>query len=112
MNLTHTWTRGLVAGAAVTVALLAMAGCCKDKKDEEADIPPLEPIVVAQENPVPTAAPDPEWKMKCPEADRPESGTITVTRTLNIYKSPAATSERLSSISPSTWANLLGASGT
>jgi hypothetical protein len=116
MSLNHIWTRRLLVGSAVTVTLLAVAGCCKDNKEEPTTdpIPPAETTAPAEAD---AAAPvlanaDPEWKIKCPAAERPESGTVTALRNLQIYKEPNLESNKESTIIPGTWVNLLGAKGT
>jgi hypothetical protein len=116
MSLTHTWTRRLLVGSAVTVTFLAVAGCCKDNKEEPTTdpTPPAETTATAEAD---AAAPvlanaDPEWKTKCPAAERPESGTVTALRNLQIYKEPNLESNKESTIIPGTWVNLLGAKGT
>ena len=111
-------TSKLLIGTMVAFSSIAIAACCKSGTDD--DIEPItsaEPIttpepVVSAEPPPTLETPDPEWKKKCPDADRPETGTVTALRTLQIYKTPDNTSEKLESISRGTWVNLLGAKGT
>ncbi|PKN47057.1 MAG: hypothetical protein CVU63_06835 [Deltaproteobacteria bacterium HGW-Deltaproteobacteria-20] len=116
MSLNHIWTRRLLVGSAVAVSLLAVAACCKDNKEEPTTdpIPPAEttaPVEADAAAPV-LANADPEWKTKCPAAERPESGTVTALRNLQIYKEPNLESNKESTIIPGTWVNLLGAKGT
>ncbi len=118
MNRTRTWARNLLVGTTITVSSLALSACCKGKTEEA----PVEPIPSAAqtaiqptENERPSVAlnaDDPEWKKKCPDAERSESGTVTVKKTIQIYKEPDTTSEKVHKIGPGTWLNLLGAKGT
>jgi hypothetical protein len=115
MSLTHIWTRRLLVGSAVTVTLLAVAACCKDNKEEPTTdpTPTAETTAAAEADAAPVlAAADPDWKTKCPAAERPESGTVTALRNLQVYKEPNLESNKESSIIPGTWVNLLGAKGT
>ncbi|MCL2822453.1 MAG: hypothetical protein FWD57_00505 [Polyangiaceae bacterium] len=107
----RTITLGLFAGTA-TFALLAFSGCCKDKSDDEAPITVPTPVQTIVPEAPPPPPPDPEWKTKCPQAERQETGTVTVSRQLNVYSGPASSSERKATIVPGTWVNLLGAAGT
>lgn len=114
MRRTRTWTRNLLIGAFVTVTSLAISACCKDDKTETTtEAPPTaEPVASPAEQPAEPIANDPEWKTKCPDAERPESGTVTALRSLQVYKEPKTESDKISTIIPGTWVNLLGAKGT
>ena len=115
MSRTRTWTRKLLLGTTVAVTSLALSACCKDSKEEATTeaTPEPEPAETAEpEEPEELKTTDPEWKTKCPDAERPESGTVTAKINLQIYKEPKTDSEKLSSISSGTWVNLLGAKGT
>lgn len=97
----------LMAATAV-VAMLAVAGCCKGKTETtetavEAGTESTETIPV----PDPTEV-APDWKTKCPDADRPASGTVTALKSLDIHEKPDETSKNIGGISPGTWVNLLG----
>ena len=113
MTLPQTWMRRMV-GSVAALTLLAMAGCCKDKTEEPTvdPTPTVETTAPTETNEAPAPSNDPEWKTKCPQAERPESGTVTVLRSLHIYKEPNTDSNRESTITPGTWVNLLGAKGT
>jgi len=93
---------------------LAFAACCKDKPEETTEPTPTAEATTAAapEAAAPLETNDPEWKTKCPDADRPEGGTVTTLRNLQIFEKPDSTSKKLSNIIPGTWVNLLGAKGT
>jgi hypothetical protein len=115
MSRTQTWTRKLLIGSTITVTLLAVAACCKDNKEETPteESPVAEPTATEEAEKAPElGTTDPEWKTKCPDAERPESGTVTALRSLQIYKEPKTDSNKESTIGPGTWVNLLGAKGT
>lgn len=105
----------LLLGATVLVSAVAIAACCKSGKDSGETTPTAEPTASAaptETAATPPEAVDPEWKQKCPDAERPEGGTVTALKQLQIYEKPDSTSKKLSDIVPGTWVNLLGAKGT
>lgn len=115
MSRTQTWTRKLLIGSTITVTMFAVASCCKDNKEETPveETPVAEPTATEEPEKAPElGTTDPEWKTKCPDAERPESGTVTALRSLQIYKEPNTDSNKESTIGPGTWVNLLGAKGT
>jgi len=114
MNCTLHGTR-LLLGATALFSAVAIAACCKSDKDSGGETPTAEPTATTA--PTDTAATppeslDPEWKQKCPGAERPEGGTVTALKQLQIFEQPDSTSKKLSDIVPGTWVNLLGAKGT
>lgn len=115
MRRTRTWTRNLLIGTTIAVTSLALSACCKDNKEEAPTeaTPTAEATATAEpDKPAELNTNDPSWKTKCPEAERPESGTVTALRTLQIYKEAKLDSDKISTIGPGTWVNLLGAKGT
>lgn len=113
MRRTRTWTRNLLIGSTIAVTSLALSACCKDNKEETPTEAPVAEATATDEPDEPAEVnTDPEWKTKCPEAERPESGTVTALRTLQIYKEAKLESDKISTIGPGTWVNLLGAKGT
>jgi len=101
--------------SSIAILSLSLFGCCKgDKKEEAKPTPVTSATAVAASSataaPVETAA-TPNWKTKCPDADRPMGGTVTTLRVLKITEKPDSTSKKLSTINPGTWVNLLGAKG-
>jgi hypothetical protein len=115
MRLTRAWRTKVLLGTAVGFSVVAVVACCKKKEEEETPVPiaASTPSVAAtpEAPPPPPEAPKAGWQQKCPEAERPESGTVTALKVLQIYKAPDSTSERLSTIGPGTWVDLLGAKG-
>ncbi len=105
----------LLLGTMVLFGTVAFAACCKSGGDSGGETPTAEPSATAaptETAATPPEAVDPEWKKKCPDADRPEGGTVTALKQLQIFEKPDATSKKLSDIVPGTWVNLLGAKGT
>jgi hypothetical protein len=116
--MTRTRATKLLLGTTVALSAFTIAACCKSKDDEDiAPIASVEPVVTPEEpasaEPPPVLeTPDPDWKTKCPDAERPETGTVTALKTLHIYEKPDVTSKKLEQINRGTWVNLLGAKGT
>lgn len=105
----------LVLGATALISAVAIAACCKSGKDSGGETPTAEPTSTTAPTDTaatPPEAVDPEWKQKCPDAERPEGGTVTALKQLQIFEKPDSTSKKLSDIVPGTWVNLLGAKGT
>jgi hypothetical protein len=101
-------TTNLLLTATVALTVFAVASCC-NKKVEEATADDAAAAPTVEESPaeVPTEI-NPMWKTKCPEADRPLAGTVTATKNLTVYNAPKDGSDRIGSIGPGTWVNLLG----
>lgn len=97
----------LMAATAV-VAMLAVAGCCKGKTETTED---EAGAAATSTEAIPTPPPEevaPDWKTKCPDADRPASGTVTALKNLDIHEKPDESSKNIGGIIPGTWVNLLG----
>jgi len=94
--------------ATAVLTMLAVAGCCKGKTEtteEDAG------GTAATAEPIPEPAPEeiaPDWKTKCPDAERPASGTVTALKNLDIHEKPEEASKNIGGITPGTWVNLLG----
>lgn len=113
MTRTPSKTTSLLLCATALGTAVALAACCKSKTEEEAAPTAPEPSAAAPAaEPAAAEATGPEWKQKCPDAERQESGTVTVVGTQQIYKQPDTNSEKLSTIATGTWVNLLGAKST
>lgn len=95
-------------GVTVAVAVVAVAACC-GKKTETTEAP--EAAAAPTDTAAPTETPEPispDWKTKCPQADRPLGGTVTARIELTVHKEPAEGSEHIGGFGPGTWVNLLG----
>ena len=101
-------TTSLLFSVTVAVAVVAIGACC-GKKTETADT--TDAAAAASDTAAPTEAPaeiNPDWKTKCPAADRPLGGTVTARIELIVHKEPAEGSEHIGGFGPGTWVNLLG----
>jgi uncharacterized protein YgiM (DUF1202 family) len=105
----------LLIGSVMGMSALTVAACCNKKTDSDADAAASASAVASAEA-APSAsaavADGPVWKQKCPDAERPESGTVTALKMLQIYKGPDTNSDKLTTINSGTWVDLLGAKGT
>lgn len=95
--------------ATVVVAMFAVVACCKKKEEDAAAETPEAGIENTESIPVPDPSEvAPDWKTKCPDAERPASGTRTATRNLDIREKPDDTAKTIGGISSTTKFNLLG----
>lgn len=96
----------LILTATVALTMLAALSC---KKKEEAEAAPeATASATITDTPAEPEAINPDWKTKCPDADRPLSGTVTALKNLTVRKAPQDGAETVGSIGPGTWVNLLG----
>ena len=95
--------------ATVVVAMFAVVACCKKKEEDATAETPEAGIENTESIPVPDPAEvAPDWKTKCPDAERPASGTVTALKNLDIREKPEDTAKTVGGIGPGTWVNLLG----
>lgn len=100
-------TKTLLLGATVTAAVIASVACKGKKHDETTASSSTEPTAAAPAE-APAETINPEWKTKCPQADRPAGGTVTALVSLTVHEQPDDNAAHKGGISAGTWVNLLG----
>jgi hypothetical protein len=102
----------MLFGATVVLAVVAAAGCCKKKTDDSTAQTTDDAAPTATATDTAAAQINPDWKTKCPQADRPEGGTAIALRDIGIHPEPDQNVAHKAGIPRGTFVNVLGVKGT
>ena len=104
------WIPRIVVGSSFVAAAIAIGACCKPTPSGDPGAAGAGPDPSATTEPTaPAEPPDPAWKQKCPQATRPESGTVVAVGSITIHETPDQNAKHKATITDGTWVNLLGA---
>ncbi len=106
-------TNKVLFSATVVMAIVAAAGCCRKPSTDDTSASGAggTAATAATTDPAAAAAQNPDWRMKCPQADQVQGGTAIGTHDCGIHTDPDQNSQHKAGLARGTMVNIIASKG-